>query len=376
MSLTIENLNKSYGALHILKDINITSPEGEFLVLVGSSGCGKSTLLNSIGGLDSIDSGKIFNQQKEITHLSPKARDIAMVFQSYALYPTMSVRDNIAFGLKMQKLPPATIAAKINEVANILQIQELLDRKPSQLSGGQKQRVAMGRAIARAPALYLFDEPLSNLDAKLRVDMRLEIKKLHQKVKKNIVYVTHDQIEAMTLADRIAIMKAGEIVQIGTPDEVYFQPKNIFVAKFIGSNPINLLHAQVITHPADANQLAVQITPSDNNGGTEGEPVTLPVPSHLQAYHHKEIILGIRPEHISNTAGEDKVAIPSHIALEEKTGADTFLFTTWNGAEVKARCIPQPTTPTSLPLYFSPNQALYFNPTPTDQPLIATCALI
>ena len=356
MSLTIQNLDKSYDGQRILKDINIVSAEGEFLVLVGSSGCGKSTLLSCIGGLETIDRGKIYNRDKDITALSPKERDIAMVFQSYALYPNMTVRDNIAFGLKMKKHTPKAITDKINEVANILQIGELLERKPSQLSGGQKQRVAMGRAIARDPALYLFDEPLSNLDAKLRVDMRLEIKKLHNKVRKNIVYVTHDQIEAMTLADRIAIMKDGCIVQIGTPDEVYFQPKNIFIAKFIGSNPINLLRAKVI---AEQNRLAVFIA-----------DVAVPVPERFAPYQGKEVIVGIRPENIGNVADAQKIRISAAVELEEKTGSDTYIFTTWNDAEIKARCIPQQPMPSAVDLYFLPEQLLFFDPVAPDQPLI------
>lgn len=361
MSLTIENLSKSYGDLRILKDINITSAEGEFLALVGASGCGKSTLLGCIGGLEEIDSGKICNGGKDITALSPKERDIAMVFQSYALYPNMTVRDNMAFGLKMKKQPKAEIEQKISEISNVLQIVDLLDRKPAQLSGGQKQRVAMGRAIARDPSLYLFDEPLSNLDAKLRVDMRLEIKKLHNRTKKNVVYVTHDQIEAMTLADRIAIMKAGEVVQIGAPEEVYFNPKNIFVAKFIGSNPINLLHVKITT--AD-NQLVFFI----ESGGAS---FAVPAPEQLAPYRDKEVIVGFRPESIDNTAGEGKIKIPSTVELDEKTGADTYIFTSWNNIEIKARCAPQAPPPSAIDLYFNPQHLLFFNPDAPEQPRIA-----
>lgn len=362
MSLRIENLNKFYGNQHILKDINIDSQDGEFLVLVGASGCGKSTLLNSIGGLDTIDSGSIYNRDREITPLSPKERDIAMVFQTYALYPTMTVRDNIAFGLKMKKLPAAQIDDKISEVATILQIENLLARKPAQLSGGQRQRVAMGRAIARDPALYLFDEPLSNLDAKLRVDMRLEIKKLHQRVGKNIVYVTHDQIEAMTLADRIAIMKDGRIVQIGTPDEVYNRPRNIFVAKFIGTNPINLLKVKVI---AESDRPAVLLAAGGGN-------VTVPLPPALQAYAGREILLGLRPESISDLAGDGKIKISGAVVLEENTGADTFIFTVWNECEIKARCQPQAARQQTIDLYFDPAQLLFFDADGEEQPLIPT----
>lgn len=362
MSIKIENLNKSYENNHILKDINIDSKKGEFLILVGSSGCGKSTLLNSIGGLDTIDSGRIYNHDKEITHLSPKERDIAMVFQSYALYPTMSVKENIAFGLKMKKIPKDKIQEKIDEVSKILQIQDLLQRKPSQLSGGQKQRVAMGRAIARDPSLYLFDEPLSNLDAKLRVDMRLEMKKLHQKVKKNIIYVTHDQIEAMTLADRIAIMKDGKIVQIGTPDEVYFSPKNIFIARFIGSNPINLIKGKV---KMQKNKLVFELVSGKNI-------IPVPVSQKLKPYQGKDIILGIRAENISNEVNSKRIKIASKINLTEPTGSDTYIFTTWNGNSIKARCIPQSLKGTAqIELYLDTNHLLFFDLQEAENPLIA-----
>ena len=360
MSLIIENLNKSYGNNHILKNININSKHGEFLILVGSSGCGKSTLLNSIGGLDSIDSGKIYNQKKEITHLSPKERDIAMVFQSYALYPNMSVADNIAFGLKMKKIPKQKIKEKIQEVSKILQIENLLNRKPYQLSGGQKQRVAMGRAIARNPSLYLFDEPLSNLDAKLRVEMRLEFKKLHQKVKKNIVYVTHDQIEAMTLADRIAIMQNGKIIQIGTPDEVYFSPKNIFIAKFIGSNPINLISGKIYKQ---GSKFVFKIK-------TEKKEIYIPVPARLKNYVEKEVILGIRAENITNNIDKKKIKISCKLTLTEHTGSDIYIFTQWNNAEVKARCNPQKINNDKIDLYLEESQILFFDPNKKEIPLI------
>jgi multiple sugar transport system ATP-binding protein len=362
MSLKIEGLNKSYGSTHILKDINIDSKEGEFLILVGSSGCGKSTLLSSISGLETIDSGKIYNKNQDITHLSPKDRDISMVFQSYALYPNMTVGENILFGLKMRKTSKEQMNERLQNVSKILQIENLLHRKPAQLSGGQQQRVAMGRAIARDPSLYLFDEPLSNLDAKLRVDMRLEIKKLHQRVKKNIVYVTHDQIEAMTLADRIAIMKEGNIVQIGTPDEVYFSPKNIFIAKFIGSNPINLITGKA--HLVNG-KLVFSIH-------SEKQVIHIPIPAYLKSYQNKDIILGIRAENISNSnIGSKNIKISSKIALTEHTGSDIYVFTTWNNTEIKARCNPQQLKKGSVDLYLDPSQMLFFDAHEKENPRIS-----
>ncbi len=353
MSLKIENLNKFYGKNHILKDICIDSKQNEFLVLVGASGCGKSTLLNSIGGLESVDSGKIYNQQKDITDTSSRDRDIAMVFQSYALYPNMNVYNNIAFGLKMKKFSKTEIKKKIQGVSKILQIEDLLHRKPAELSGGQKQRVAMGRAIARNPSLYLFDEPLSNLDAKLRVEMRLEIKKLHQQVKKNIVYVTHDQIEAMTLADRIAIMREGCIVQIGTPDEVYFSPKNIFIAKFIGSHPINLIQGKLTKK---SNQLIFPLK-------IENKTINLPIPIKFQSFLNKEVILGIRSENITNIETKNKIKITSPIELTEKTGSDTYVFTKWNETEIRARCLPDSIRKSQVTLYLDATKILLFDPT-------------
>ena len=243
--LSIDNVCKSFGTVEVLKGINIEAEEGEFLVLVGPSGCGKSTLLNLIAGLETISSGQISIKGRMVNQVPPKDRDIAMVFQSYALYPNMNVKKNLSFGLETRKVPKAEIEKTIAKVAAILQIEDLLGRKPSQLSGGQRQRVAMGRAIARNPSVFLFDEPLSNLDAKLRVDMRTEIKKLHQRLGATIVYVTHDQIEAMTLADRIAIMKDGVLQQLGTPHEVYNRPDTQFVAGFIGSPSMNFLPVNI-----------------------------------------------------------------------------------------------------------------------------------
>src|SRR5471032_2879837 len=242
-ALTIANVRKTFGNVEILKGIDIEVEAGEFLILVGSSGCGKSTLLNMIAGLDVPTAGTIHIGDRDVTNLAPKDRDIAMVFQSYALYPNMNVAQNIAFGLEMRKVPKDKRDEAVQRVAKMLQIVPLLDRKPGQLSGGQRQRVAMGRALARNPLLFLFDEPLSNLDAKLRVELRAEIKLLHQRTKTTTVYVTHDQIEAITLGDRIAVMKDGRVLQLGTPDDIYARPATRFVAQFIGSPAMNMLEA-------------------------------------------------------------------------------------------------------------------------------------
>ena len=239
--ITIKNLEKSFNNNKVIKNFNINISDGEFIVLVGPSGCGKSTLLRMISGLESIDQGEIFLDTKLINNLIPSKREIAMVFQSYALYPHMNVFENMSFGLKMEKIPKNEISEKVNHAAATLQIEDLLDRKPKQLSGGQRQRVAIGRAITRNPKVFLFDEPLSNLDAALRSEMRVEISKLHKKLKTNIIYVTHDQIEAMTLADRIVVLNKGIIEQFGTPNEIYNDPNNIFVAEFIGSPKMNII---------------------------------------------------------------------------------------------------------------------------------------
>ena len=232
---------KSFGSNKIIKDFNLKGKEDEFLVLVGPSGCGKSTLLRMIAGLEKIDEGEIFINDKKINDLHPSKRQTAMVFQSYALYPHMNVFENMSFGLKIEKRPKEEINSKVIQAAKILKIEELLERKPKQLSGGQRQRVAIGRAITRNPKIFLFDEPLSNLDAALRAEMRVEISKLHNQIKTNMIYVTHDQVEAMTLADRIVILNQGNIEQVGTPEEIYNDPDNIFVAQFIGTPKMNIL---------------------------------------------------------------------------------------------------------------------------------------
>ncbi|TIS52961.1 MAG: ATP-binding cassette domain-containing protein, partial [Mesorhizobium sp.] len=244
-TLEIDRARKLYGDLEVLKEVSISIATGDFLVLLGPSGCGKSTLLNMIAGLENISGGEIRIAGRVVNDLSPKDRDIAMVFQSYALYPTMTVRQNIEFGMKIRGVPQAERDKAVKTAADLLQMTHLLDRKPSQLSGGQRQRVAMGRAIVRQPKLFLFDEPLSNLDAKLRVDMRTEIKRLHARLGTTIVYVTHDQIEAMTLATRVAVMKDGVVQHLDDPQSVYDRPANVYVAKFVGSPSMNIVPARL-----------------------------------------------------------------------------------------------------------------------------------
>jgi multiple sugar transport system ATP-binding protein len=334
--LKITDLYKSYGNVSVLKDINIEIEEGGFLVLVGPSGCGKSTLLNTIAGLEPITSGDILINDRSVSGLHPSQRDIAMVFQSYALYPNMTVAGNIAFGMEIRKVPKPEREKAIQEVADILQIGHLLDRKPSQLSGGQRQRVAMGRALVRNPQVFLFDEPLSNLDAKLRVDMRTEIKRLHHRMKTTIVYVTHDQIEAMTLATKIAVLKDGMLQQFGTPAEIYNNPANMFVADFMGSPAMNLLHATI---EKSGSELAVVLEQG------EGETLKLPLktaPQSLGEYVGKQVMFGIRPEALTDPDGADRNA---HSVVEgeclidvvEPAGSDTFAVTRIGGKQVVAR---------------------------------------
>ncbi|WP_102960316.1 ABC transporter ATP-binding protein [Mangrovicella endophytica] len=332
-SLDIVHLKKSYGSLSVLDDISLSIEKGGFLVLVGPSGCGKSTLLNTIAGLEPITSGEIRIAGQDVSGLKPADRDIAMVFQSYALYPTMTVAQNIAFGLEMRKVPKAEREAAVKRVADILQIGHLLDRKPSQLSGGQRQRVAMGRALTRNPQVFLFDEPLSNLDAKLRVDMRTEIKRLHERLKTTVVYVTHDQIEAMTLATKIAVLKGGVLQQFGTPAEIYDNPANLFVAEFMGSPSMNLVKGKV-----DGDGRAVTVARAS-------DPLRLPVRANriLAGYAGREIIVGIRPEAITDprtdNGGDPSVVVSDfRIDVVEPTGADVYAISELGGRQAIGRC--------------------------------------
>jgi multiple sugar transport system ATP-binding protein len=334
--LEIDSLRKRFGSLEILKGIDLTLEKGGFLVLVGPSGCGKSTLLNTIAGLETISSGEIRIDGDVINDLHPSKRDIAMVFQSYALYPNMSVAQNMAFGMEMRGVPKPERDKAIAEVAKTLQIEHLLNRRPSQLSGGQRQRVAMGRALVRQPRVFLFDEPLSNLDAKLRVDMRVEIKRLHSQTGTTIVYVTHDQIEAMTLATRIAVLKDGELQQVGSPYEVYNSPANLFVADFMGSPSMNLIEAKV----ARSNGAASIVFERPG-----GEPIALPAPKSADATKLRDggaVIFGIRPEAVSDPESADRnskniATFPCRVDLVEPAGSDTFVVTTIAGKEVTAR---------------------------------------
>ena len=338
-SLDLVHIAKSFDAVKILHDINITLSDGEFLVLVGPSGCGKSTLMNIIAGLEAPTAGALKLDGQDITQVAPAERNISMVFQSYALYPNMTVAQNIAFPLEMRKVPKAERTERVQGVAKLLQIEHLLQRKPRQLSGGQRQRVAIGRALAREPKLYLFDEPLSNLDAQLRLDMRTEIKKLHQRLKATIVYVTHDQIEAMTLATRIAVMKGGVVQQLGSPYEVYNRPANTFVAGFMGSPRMNLVPATV---QHNGMQWSLHIQKGERPAAALQLQEVLPG---LSAYAGQGVIAGIRAEAISlaqpgTVPGPNQQRITARVEVTEPTGADTLVVLDLGGHELTARVEP------------------------------------
>ncbi|MEZ2128165.1 MULTISPECIES: ABC transporter ATP-binding protein [unclassified Sinorhizobium] len=308
-AISLRQIRKSYGSLQVIHDIDIDIASGEFLVLVGPSGCGKSTLLRMIAGLEEISGGTLDIGGKVMNDLPPAERDIAMVFQDYALYPHMSVHENMAFGLKMRGADVARIEKRVAQAADILKIGPFLERRPAQLSGGQRQRVAMGRAIVREPAAFLFDEPLSNLDAALRVEMRLEIAKLHNRMKATTVYVTHDQVEAMTLADRIVVMNGGQIEQVGPPLDLYHRPASLFVARFIGSPTMNTISADVLS--SDESGLALNIL---------GRRISLPQSAKLS---EEKIVLGIRPEDL--TACRPEAAwFSGELVVAERLGSQTY----------------------------------------------------
>jgi multiple sugar transport system ATP-binding protein len=356
-TLELRNVNKTYGSglPDTLKNIELKIDDGEFLILVGPSGCGKSTLMNCIAGLENISGGSILIDDADISGMSPKDRDIAMVFQSYALYPTMSVRENISFGLKIRKMAPGAIEEEVARVAKLLQIEHLLNRKPGQLSGGQQQRVAMGRALARRPKIYLFDEPLSNLDAKLRVEMRTEMKLMHQRLKTTTVYVTHDQIEAMTLGDKVAVMKDGIIQQFGTPKQIYNDPANLFVASFIGSPPMNFIPLRL--QRKDGRLLALL-----DSGQARCE---LPLSMLDAGLEDREVILGMRPEQIVLAPVEPNglPTIRAEVQVTEPTGPDTLVFVMLNQSKVCCRLAPDvaPQVGESLSLQFDPSKVLLFD---------------
>jgi multiple sugar transport system ATP-binding protein len=315
-----EKIVKSYGRVTVLKNLDLEIGDGEFVVLLGPSGCGKTTLLNLLAGLIDVSSGRISIGEREVTDLDPKDRGLAMVFQSYALYPTKTVRGNLKFGLSSFRLDRAEQERRIAWAAKLLQIEALLDRKPAQLSGGQRQRVAIGRALVKQVPVFLFDEPLSNLDAKLRTETRLEIKRLHDETRSTIVYVTHDQIEAMTMATRIAIMNAGVIQQFGTPDEVYDRPANLFVAGFIGAPPMNLLNGTIRVSGGTASATV-------EAGG--GEVDLSRYPFETPPRDGEGVVLGLRPEHFSlgdslNGATAARFRLP--VQYTEKTGADATTY--------------------------------------------------
>ncbi|MFD9896933.1 ABC transporter ATP-binding protein [Mesorhizobium sp. NPDC059025] len=309
-TLTISAIRKNYGSVETLKGIDIALESGEFLVLLGASGCGKSTLLNIIAGLAEPTSGDIRIGERSIVGVHPKDRDIAMVFQSYALYPNLTVHRNIGFGLEMRKVDKIERDRAVRETAKLLQIENLLERKPGQLSGGQRQRVAIGRALVRNPKIFLFDEPLSNLDAKLRMEMRTELKRLHQLTKTTVVYVTHDQIEAMTLATRIAVMRGGRIEQLDTPENIYNRPATLYVATFVGAPPMNLL-------TATAGQGAATI---------DGTDITLPIDGLEIVSPGQRLVLGIRPEAIGRAKGD--LSLRARCDVVELTGPELIVTAT------------------------------------------------
>jgi multiple sugar transport system ATP-binding protein len=363
-SLSIRDVHKTYpNGVPVLKGVDIEIEDGQFLILVGGSGCGKSTLLNMIAGLETVTKGEILIDGKVVNQLSPKDRDIAMVFQSYALYPSMTVRQNISFGLNIRKVPKREQESIVDRVSQMLQIEHLLDRKPSQLSGGQRQRVAMGRALARDPVMFLFDEPLSNLDAKLRIEMRSEIKLLHQRLGTTIVYVTHDQIEAMTLGDRIAVMKDGVVQQFGAPQDIYDSPSNLFVAGFIGAPPMNFIEGKLVEQGSG---VGIEI----DTGVTRGV-LNLPFDvAGVKANVGRNVILGLRPERITdarsshNGHGSGMQSLDVRVDVIEPTGPDTLVFAQMNGKRVVSRVHPasNPQALQTMSLVFDVSKAVLFDP--------------
>ena len=329
-AVSVSGLSKSFGHLKVLKDIDLPIEAGDFTVLLGPSGCGKSTLLNAIAGLEDTDAGVIEIDGADVTHREPSKRGIAMVFQSYALYPTMSVRKNLSFGLRVLSVPRQEVARRVDWAARLLQIDNLLDRKPSQLSGGQRQRVAIGRALVQHAKVFLFDEPLSNLDAKLRTEMRVELKRLHKELGATIVYVTHDQIEAMTLATRIAVMRAGRIEQYAAPDDLYEEPATLFVASFVGSPAMNFLRGRLLAGNAPAVLVGGARLPV-NGYGFRTSPVA-----------GQEVVVGIRPEHVTLARdGPQECTMDAEALFMEPMGSDTLGWFQCGEHRLSARLVPQ-----------------------------------
>ena len=342
--IKLENLKKSFGKTEVIHDLSIDVKDGELIVIVGPSGCGKSTLLRMVAGLEDANEGNIIIDGKKVNELEPMERNIAMVFQNYALYPHMTVRENMGFGLKMSKVPSNEIDQKVNEAASILHLEEYLDRKPKTLSGGQRQRVAIGRSIVRGPEVFLFDEPLSNLDAELRVEMRVEISRLHRELGTTIIYVTHDQVEAMTLADKIVVLKDGLIQQVGSPLSLYDDPENVFVAGFIGSPTINFVQGRV--------NGAKIIVPSL-------ESLKLNAPKDIDS-NQSELLIGLRPQHIQISGSGDL-----EVEFTEALGDVSYLYLkTPNGERivVESRDDKLPKTAAKVGIKVDTSRALLFDP--------------
>ncbi len=377
--LVIKQLVKRYEDELILNHINLSIAEGEFLVILGPSGCGKSTLLNCITGLTPIDEGDVFINGVRVNDVHPSKRNLAMVFQSYALYPNMTVQQNIRFGMELRKMHKVDIAAKLKEVTELLKIGEHLTKKPAQLSGGQRQRVAIARALVRKPELFLFDEPLSNLDAKLRVDMRVELKKLHKRLAATILYVTHDQLEAMTLASRIAVMEGGNVVQFDTPENIYHHPATLFVARFIGTPVMNILPVRLQKH---AGSWTLSLLPAasstanaTNNAAakkTAGITFKLPAPKHPDKLEHQlktegdKLLMGLRAEfiHEAKQSTTHNTTVTATVEVVEPVGSDTFIICTMEGHELTARLAARALvrSGTQVQLTLDLNQLLLFSP--------------
>lgn len=339
----LKNIKKAYDKNIVINNIDLEIKDKEFLVLVGASGCGKSTILRMIAGLEDITDGEIFIGDKKVNKISPKDRDIAFVFQSYALYPHMTVYENIAFGLKMRKIKENIIDKKVKATAEILNLTELLDRKPKQLSGGQRQRVALGRAIVREPKVFLMDEPLSNLDAKLRVQMRSEIKKLHEKLQTTFIYVTHDQTEALTMGDRIVVLEKGVIQQTDTPDNIYKNPKNTFVAGFVGSPQMNFLNGTMLNDTLVIADFPVSLTAEQKNAiGTR-----------------KNIIVGIRPENMTSNDGEIKLAV--NVDISEMLGSEKIVYFYLGNKKCSVKLPPDFAVDENLILRINKNNLFFFD---------------